>query len=652
MKKFRPDIEGLRAIAILTVVAYHARVPGFTGGYIGVDVFFVLSGYLITGLLLKEMEDKGRIHLRAFYARRARRLLPASALALLVTVIATYIIYSPIEQIGLPQTALATACYVSNLYFARTATDYLRAGAETNPLLHTWSLGVEEQFYLVWPLLVMLALRLRGKRGLLIVMAAVSVFSFFLSLWLTSVRQPWAFFSSPTRGWEFALGALGVMLPERPGRRMREVTGWLGLAMILGASVGLSHNTAYPGWAALFPVFGTVIVLRAGMSASTAKLLSTSLFQFLGRLSYSWYLWHWPVLVFVAVWGEISLPFRIGFAALSLVMAAVSHRLVENPVRFHPLLLRRPANALIMAAVLTVFGIGTSLAFLKLSRRAAQSAAQEPFTKARADIPVIYKDKCLTPAFATNLNECVYGKKDAAATIVLFGDSYAAQWFPAVNAFAESEGLRLVTFFKAACSPVDAPYIYPLIGRRYTECEQWRASAFKRIEEIRPALIVVGHSALYLGDHPLVTAPAWVDGVNRTLVALNQSKARVVYLRGTPAPTLDVVACLARGAWQGGWRTPAPCTFQRRDGMDDEVAEAERHAVENSHATYTDMTKYICAGEICEPKRDGVIIYQEGGHLTGEFVTRLAPVLNSILREANHKTSAGLILDSAPVSGR
>ena len=641
-KNFRPDIEGLRAIAILTVVAYHARMPGFTGGYIGVDVFFVLSGYLITGLLIKEMEDKRRINLPAFYARRARRLLPASALALLVTVIATYVIYSPIEQAGLPQTAFATACYVSNLYFARTATEYLRAGVETNPLLHTWSLGVEEQFYLAWPLLVMVALRFGGRRRLLIVMITVACSSFALSLWLTSVRQPWAFFSSPTRAWEFAIGALGVLLPVGRNARTRNLIGWLGLAMILGAAVVLGNNTAYPGWAALFPVFGTAAVLRAGTLSSTGRVLSARLFQFFGRLSYSWYLWHWPVLVLVAVWGEISLPFRVGFAALSLVMAALSHRLIENPIRFHPLMLRRPAYALAMAAGLTLFSVSTAVVFIRLSRRAAESPDQARFTRARQDIPVIYKDKCLTSAFATDLNECVYGSKDSPTTVVLFGDSYAAQWFPAVNAVAESEGWRLLTFFKAACSPVDTPYVYPLIGRRYTECEQWRASVFRRLEEIQPALVVVGHSALYIGNPPLIAPSAWLEGVGRTLRALNRSEARIVYLRGTPAPTLDVVACLARGAWQFGWRRPASCSFQRREGMDDEVSDAERRLVDNSNATYVDMTKYICSGEICEPERDGIIIYQQGGHLTGQFVTSLIPVVKNVLTEASHKNNSNL----------
>jgi hypothetical protein len=288
-----------------------------------------------------------------------------------------------------------------------------------------------------------------------------------------------------------------------------------------------------------------------------------------------------------------------------------------------------------MAAVLTLFGVGVSLLFRHLSQRGAESASQIRFTKARQDIPVIYQDQCITLAFDTDLKDCVYGKKDSDTTIVLFGDSYAAHWFPAINAIAESEGRRLVTFFKAACSPVDAEYIYPRIGRRYTECEQWRQSAFKRIEEMRPALVVVSGSSLYLGEQRLVSPAAWLEGAGRTLGALNKSGARVAYLRSTPAPTIDVVGCLARSAWQAAWRPSSPCTFERAASLDEEVSTAERRIAEASHATYIDMTRYICPDEVCEPERDGTVIYQEGGHLTGQFVTGLIPALRTLLTEAS-----------------
>ena len=231
---FRPDIEGLRGIAVLLVVLYHAAVPGFTGGYVGVDVFFVLSGYLITWLLGREVEKSGRVDLPSFYARRARRLLPAMGVLLLAIMGFAWLAYSPQEQELIAATAFSTATYLSNVFFAFNATDYLAGAAEANPLLHTWSLAVEEQFYFFWPLLVVgvltaLGRRPASRRRLLWGMGVVSLLSFGLTLYLQqTLNGHWAFFSSPTRAWEFAIGGLGVLLPLREPRRLRVIGGALG----------------------------------------------------------------------------------------------------------------------------------------------------------------------------------------------------------------------------------------------------------------------------------------------------------------------------------------------------------------------------------------------------------------------------------------
>jgi peptidoglycan/LPS O-acetylase OafA/YrhL len=222
---FRPDIEGLRAIAILLVVGYHAALPGFSGGYVGVDVFFVLSGYLITGLLVGEIEDTGTINLRRFYARRARRLLPALTITLLFTIIAGFVVYPPSEVIesGLASTAVSTAAYASNLYFAKSGEDYFGPDREKNPLLHTWSLSVEEQFYLIWPVFILFAFgalasftrKNEGRRRLLWCLAIAVALSFAISLVLTERRRSWAYFASPARAWEFGLGGFVALFPQQ-----------------------------------------------------------------------------------------------------------------------------------------------------------------------------------------------------------------------------------------------------------------------------------------------------------------------------------------------------------------------------------------------------------------------------------------------------
>ena len=368
---FRPDIEGLRAIAILLVVGYHAAVPGLSGGYVGVDIFFVLSGYLITGLLVGEINETGTVDFRRFYARRARRLLPALTLTLLVTVIASAAIYPPVEvkQGGLATTAVSTAAYASNLYFAGWGADYFAPDPEKNPFLHTWSLSVEEQFYLIWPLFIIFALKVpafqnpqkANGRRLLPWMATAVVLSFTLSLYLTGVRHSWAYFTSPTRAWEFALGGFVVLLPQagaffwipRNGLLNRWIStlqlvvdksaglfGWMGLGGICLAAVAFGKKTLFPGFAVLLPALSTILVLRAGTSRVTnslVRVLRVRPLQEIGRLSYSWYLWHWPVLVLgSALVPAPSLSVRAGLVVFSLGLSALSYRLVENPIRNAP----------------------------------------------------------------------------------------------------------------------------------------------------------------------------------------------------------------------------------------------------------------------------------------------------------------------------
>ena len=302
---FRPDLEGLRAVAVLLVVAYHARVPGFAGGFVGVDVFFVLSGYLITGLLLRELRQSGTISLPAFYARRARRLLPAALLVLFVTLVLAVVVLPPLQVGDVGGDIAAAALYVSNMRFGIQATDYFQAAQAPSPVLHYWSLGVEEQFYLFWPAIVLLvshgAVRFGRRVGLTVI--AISIASFLLAAWLTGVDEPWAFYLLPTRAWELGIGATlavgAVRLSAIPGL-LGTASGWAGIGLIVLSGVVLSVNTPYPGTAALLPTIGSAFVILAGIRAmpwGAGRLLSTALPRFLGRISYSLYLWHWPLLI-------------------------------------------------------------------------------------------------------------------------------------------------------------------------------------------------------------------------------------------------------------------------------------------------------------------------------------------------------------------
>ncbi|MDP9434617.1 MAG: acyltransferase, partial [Actinomycetota bacterium] len=361
----RHDVEGLRGVAVLAVLLFHAGVPGLDGGYVGVDVFFVLSGFLITGLLWAELSGTGRLSLLAFWARRARRLLPASVLVLVVTAGAASALLSPLRARSVLGDAVASALYAANHRFAAASTDYLADTGAPSPLLHYWSLGVEEQFYVVWPLLVVLSARLaRGRRAPRAVatslVLALAATSFAWCSLLTVRSQPWAFFSLPSRAWELAAGgavALAVPLLRRMPAAVAVVLGWAGM-LALGLAVrALGPETAFPGTAALLPVLGAVAVVGAGCRPTrhgAQRLLDRAPLRWAGRLSYSWYLWHWPVLVLAAeVAGPLSLLTRLALVGASGLLAAVTLAVLEDPVRRSALLARRPALGLAGAGALT-----------------------------------------------------------------------------------------------------------------------------------------------------------------------------------------------------------------------------------------------------------------------------------------------------------
>src|SRR5215212_8279567 len=378
--RFRADVEGLRAVAVLAVVVYHAGLSQVRGGFVGVDVFYVLSGFLITGLLWEELQTTAGLRLGAFYGRRARRLLPAAVLVLMVTLAASWVWLSPLQARGAARDAAAAALYVANYRFALQRTDYL-ADASPSPLQHYWSLGVEEQFYLLWPLLLLVVflagrrLRVRSPAVAAAALVPVGVGSFALSLRLTVVAQPWAFFSLPTRAWELAAGGLVALAASRLARLpglAAATLGWLGLEAILWSITRFGPSTPFPGAAALFPVAGTAAVLAAGCAAprlGPSLLLGRWPLQLGGRLSYAWYLWHWPLLVLApAVVGHPLSPVpRLGLAAAGGLLAAATVRLVENPVRFLARLAARPSRSLALGAALTATAAAAAVATASLS---------------------------------------------------------------------------------------------------------------------------------------------------------------------------------------------------------------------------------------------------------------------------------------------
>jgi peptidoglycan/LPS O-acetylase OafA/YrhL len=628
---FRSDIEGLRGGAVVLVILYHTGLSFCRGGFVGVDVFFVLSGYLITGLILREIETTGRLDLFHFYARRVRRLLPASALVLITTSIAIVLLLSPVEQVDLARAARSTSAYASNLWFALEASNYFARGIEANPFLHTWSLAVEEQFYLLWPLVLLIgARRGGGRRRVFLIMAWLGIVSLLLSVYMTAHQRVWAFYAMPLRAWEFALGGLACMLPPR---RLGARLGWIGMALIAAPAVLYSRNTPFPGLAALVPALGTGLVLASyeGAALGPARLLSKPIWQWVGKLSYSFYLWHWPILALgAALMPELGVMGRVGLALGSLIPAAIAFHAVEQPIRAHRRLAPRVGFTLAGALAVTVLTLSLSEFWRSRSIKETRKPGYARLIAAAHDDSDAVLNRCLANVGEAAPKECVFGARDAATTVVLFGDSHAAHWFPAVQRVAAERSWRVVTLLKAACSPSRVANYYRLVGSVEPECSQWRAETLRRIGEMHPALVLMAGYSGYRkadGQHAF-SYSEWRDGTKATLASLAAANVPTALLLDNPVAAGDLPICLGRAMMHGSTSETA-CEAK----LNGQIRAAERDAVRSfPRDSVIDLADQFCDGEFCGPIRHGMVVYRDSNHMTATFAASLASILGKRLR--------------------
>lgn len=646
---FRTDIEGLRALAIVMVVAAHAGVPWLKGGFIGVDMFFVLSGFLITGLLVHEHQRSRRIDLADFYARRFRRLLPGLVLMILVTMLAAVLLLSPGEQKRQIASASSAILWVSNLHYAFSEVDYFGPAAESDLFLHTWSLGVEEQFYLVWPLILLLVMSATGKRDVVDPVGRVQravlmivVVSFLFSLFLALTKPVWAYYLPVARAWQFGTGALVFLAGSRfktvqPSsgmptlRSMRNVLdagfGIAGMAMIVGTSIWIDGNQLYPGFVAVVPTIGVALVLLAGTRTReclTSRFLSLPPMVAIGRVSYGWYLWHWPVLLIAASllpagdWRAAALG-----VPLSLALAVASYRWVERPIRASRWLLPRPWFSLLASCLLIAACLLSALLWSQAANRWVEVHGQSRFLAVRSDLSAIYRHSCDEWIHTARVKECVFGNEHASKTAVLVGDSILAQWFPALERALEGGDWRLVVITKSACPMVDQTYFYPRIGRQYTECDLWRKAAIQRIRERRPDLVFLGSSSSY----PF-TYEEWKDGTDRVLAALGPDVGRLILVEATQNLPFDGPDCLARLEWRKSRGVPhasSTCSVRAELQSSSVPGEALRQAASGySNASVLALNDLVCPNQRCFAEIDGAIVYRDSQHLAAQFVASIA----------------------------
>lgn len=650
---FRPDIEGLRGIAVLIVVAYHVGIRGFQGGFVGVDVFFVLSGYLITSLLMREVRKTGRISFSNFYARRVRRLLPAAALTIFATLALGVTLASPLEQFTFSRAARATALYVSNLWLTLESLDYFGPGVASNPLLHTWSLAVEEQFYFIWPAIIWFGLcRLRTRRALIWTMLAVSFVSFMVSVLVTRWNAPWAFFGSPARAWEFGLGGLASLYFRETAPDSRRALwwgiGWLGIAAIMVSSLLLNGQMPFPGYLATLPVLGTVCALVAGSSRpgeGIARVTDHPVMQHIGKLSYSWYLWHWPALVFLSFLVPLaSVWMKLCAATAALGMAALTKVAVEDPVRYNRWLIVRPRLSIALALLLTI----STAAIATYEKARAVQAMNQPAQKAIAqavEVDVLPNDACLVPLADSRVQECYGGDTQANEQIVLFGDSKAAHWFPALNLIAKQEKWKLTSIVKANCPAAMVDVYNVRLRRTESECTEWRNSAIARIGGLKPRAAVMSGAIAYVkgttgGDFGTLTSLQWEQGTDRTLSMLKTYDIPVLVIRDSPNEGINTPVCLSRAAAHS-WYPSAACTTLASKALDDGVRDVELRSVGRfSNASYADFSATLCPKGICAPTFGGMVVYRDRSHLTFAMSEALASNLQGQIARLLSKASS------------
>ena len=682
-KQHRTDIQGLRAVAVLLVVLAHAGTRFLQGGFVGVDVFFVLSGFLITGLLLAEARKNGSVSLLDFYLRRARRIVPAAALTLLVTNVAVLFVMNFVRAREAVHDDLRAAGFTANFRFAARGVDYFAQVDPPSPVLHYWSLSVEEQFYVVWPLLFSLALfgvavlwrlgRSGGDRRLMAVVLVLTTASLAWSIHLTATEPTTAYFSPFTRAWELGLGATVAVYASTLARipaSAKVAMGWAGVAAIGVAAVAFSDRTPFPGSVALLPTVGTALAIIAGMGANTlrlsvGRLLSLRPMLIIGDRSYAFYLWHWPVLILAGhlAGHELSSSAKLVLVAGAFLLSCASYALVENPI--HRKVRRRKTTVLVvavcMAAVLATAGV--SLAGIERAQRRFEGPLAAPVvplrfggseaSTARGALPSVIaavkaarRGAPIPSPLAPPLGElqgsegkyglskdcigrnrssvvrtkiCRLGNRSSRKLVVLMGDSHALMWLPAVLGAARHDGSAVVPLVRLSCTPAK------WTSRFGNEaCREWYRWALSEVRRLRPRVTLVGGSVRELQNS---FTRAGIDGV---VMAAHALRNRAVVVIGDPEG-LDQgpINCLLSSN-----ATMATCTTTwPRSSLAayDEIA----RRVPRAGAGFLRTRGFVCFQRQCPAVVRRTIVWADAsGHLTAAYSSEVAAAFRAGLLSA------------------
>jgi peptidoglycan/LPS O-acetylase OafA/YrhL len=678
-RPFRPDIQGLRAVAVGLVVLFHAQLGLVPGGYVGVDVFFVVSGFVITGLLLREQGATKGTSLLDFYARRARRILPAATLVILATVVASYVLLGLIRGNEIADDGRWAAVFLSNFHSIWTQTNYFGAQQQTSPLVHYWSLSVEEQFYLVFPALFLVVTKVGAARHLRLrlstLLGLVIVASVVFSITETHAAPVAAYFSFFTRAGELALGCLIAVLGphwHRIPKRWAMALGWTGVAGIITAALAYSSSTPYPGIAVALPVLSTAAVIVAGFPAPSAGpewLLGRWLALEIGAISFSLYLWHFPVLLIPEQHAghQLSLLIRLGLIAASVVLAYATYRLLENPVRHAGLL--RGRRLLSIGLGLLLVAVAVVVPSVMIRAHSSHATAKAGLAHATAAQPQLHKQIMAglsldsvpavlippLPDIATSplapllppachgddgtsiLPSCIFGDTRSKTSIVLYGDSQAEMWSSPFIAMASQHHLKIYVLEKGGCGPWLKEY-YSSSGGWFTDCDTWHRWATQYMISLKPATIFITG---YMG---ITQQPGDVTQAATAMISsLRPTGAQLRILSNVPwftdAPLPWPPDCLAQNVNELKRCTLAVSSFQT--GGSGEFRQTLSAAAAEAKVPFIVLDRLFCSSTACPMVVNHRAVYENFFHITSAYASYVEPALDQLLSPLLPRAASG-----------
>jgi peptidoglycan/LPS O-acetylase OafA/YrhL len=622
---YRREIDGLRAIAVLPVILFHAGFNAFSGGFVGVDVFFVISGYLITSIILFEKEA-GTFSLVKFYERRARRILPALFIMLVACVLFAWSWLLPSDMKKFSESVAAVSIFASNILLWQQS-GYFDTAAELKPLLHTWTLAVEEQYYLLFPLFIILTWRL-GKRWIVGLLAVAALFSLAAAQWGAYNEPASTFYLLPTRGWELAIGALtAFLLVHRPSVSlntcglMQQALSALGLALIAYAVFAFNKNTPLPSLYTLIPTVGTaLVIICAAPTTLMGRLLGSRALVGIGLISYSAYLWHQPMFAFFRLL-RLSEPSQIMRAVLvfsAVVLSYFSWRYIEKPCR---------NREKVSGTNILILGVSGSLFFFVfgLSGYYSDGYSETRFGEREVTFrnyikpEVEPKINCIQGFFDTDIKPCLVGAEQSEVVFAAIGDSHLGQWIDVLDDIGRKENISFIVYSKASCASATLNYYYEALHREYWECTAWKEKVLTDLEKRQPsAILLTASSAGYVKfDGGFPSLQDWRAGVGHFIGRVSLGGRKIFWLIDNPRfwnynpwSCYERSYILEQSAFDG-------CKERREKAVNKFLVDSEIKVLSKiENVTIIDFTNFYCDGNFCNSIINNMPVMRDSNHLT------------------------------------